>query len=351
MSELKVEAYQFFSRTSLPLGKSWSIKASSVLRPELPLLLTFEHVKKPFEMAFAQFKPQPPSVGAHQFVDHEVDSYFSQRWPTCLGAKGTVHLPDWQTDLPENVRRETLYFLRRLLWELPGGISGPEIPSDQRATTLGYRREFAHSRAFDILGSRRPSSIATFAASELGEPVGPGVATILEAWTPEVVNELIWSPILPFPNRSNVEHDESAIQAALAALKWHYNSYSEFRDARRHLEHSELKAAVRSAASAVDACLLHIRQASGVAEPPNFLPYDQKIEHVLKSAGRPSCQALEHVHSKQLLYLYRTRNSMHEGDCFYMQDDGTRIQVREAAQVLQFVESAEAFILWADSTV
>jgi hypothetical protein len=302
-------------------------------------------------MAFAQLVPQRPSIGAHQFVDHEVDSYFSQRWPTCLGAKGTVHLRDGQTDLPGNVRRETLYFLRRFLWELPGGIPSPEIPSDQRATTLGYRREFVHSQTFDILGSRRPSSIATFAASELGEPIGPGVATILEAWTPELVNELVWSPVLHFQNRSTIEHDKSAIQAALEALRRHYNSYSELRDARRHLERSELKAAVRSAASAVDACLLHIRQASGVLKPPNGLPYDQKIEHVLRSVGRPSYQTLEHAHSKQLLYLYRARNSMHEGDCFYMQDDGTRIQVREAAQVLQFVESAEAFILWADSTV
>jgi len=73
VSELKVEGYQFFSRTSLPLGKSWSIKASSVQHPELPLLLTFEHVKKPFEMAFAQLVPQRPSIGPHQFVDHEVD--------------------------------------------------------------------------------------------------------------------------------------------------------------------------------------------------------------------------------------------------------------------------------------
>lgn len=350
MLELKIEAYQFFSRTSFPLGKAWSIKASSVERPELLLSLTFEHVPKPFDMAFAQLIPKRPTIGASQVVDTELDSYFLQRWPTCLSAKGVVHLPVGQSDLTSDARCETLYFIRRLLWELPGGIPNPAIPIDQRASMLGYRREFTHFQLFDILGIRRPCDMATFATSEIGEPIGPGVATILE-WQLDVVNELVWSPILPFSDRSTVEHDKEAIRSALWALTRHYNSYSELRDARRHLERSEIKGAVRSAASALDAWLLHIRQALDLPSPPAWLPYDQKIEHVLALAGRSSYQELEPIHSKRLLYLYRARSSMHEGDCVYVQDDGVTVRVREIAQALQFVESAEAFVLWADSYV
>ena len=38
---------------------------------------------KPFETNFAQLPPSRPSIGAHEYVDDEVDVYMSRRWPKC----------------------------------------------------------------------------------------------------------------------------------------------------------------------------------------------------------------------------------------------------------------------------
>ncbi len=349
MNEQRAEAYQFFSRSTFPFGAAGTLKAASRERPDIQLRLAFEYAKKPFEMAFAQLLPQRQSIGAYQYIDPDVDVYFSRRWPICLKASGAIRFPD--ENLTDELRRDCLSFLRRLLWEHPKGVPNPAIPSDQRATVPGYRREFFHSQLFDILGNRRPSNQAIFVPSELGEPIGPGLACFPDLEAFEGVNEVVWSPILAFPHRSTFGQDKPVIKQALVALRKQYNSYSELSDARRHLERREIKATVRSAASAVDAYLRHLREAWVGNEAPKHLPFDEKIEHVLSSVGKPSYKSVEPTHSKNLLYLYRARNTMHEGDCYYDREDGHRIRLSEASQIEPLIDAVESFVLWADSVV
>ena len=349
MTEQKAEAYQFFSRRSLPLGVIGRLKAASSEQPEINFDLTLECIGKPFDMAFAQLRPQRQSIGAYQYVDLDVDAYFSKRWPICLKASGTVRFP--LQGAPDNLRREQLLFLRRLLWEHPNAVPNPAIPSDQRATIWGYRREFFNSQLFDILGTRRPSDQATFVPTEIAEPIGPGVADFPELDALKGINELVWSQILPFAHRSTFDNDKTAIRQALTALQKQYNSYSELDDSRRHLQRKELKASVRSAASAVDAYLRHLQDTWAVKSPPGHLPFDEKIEHVLRTVNKPSYKAIEPNHSRQLLYLYRARNTMHEGDCFYNREDGQRVRVIDPSQVEGFIVAVESFVLWADSVV
>ena len=349
VTEKRADAYQFFSRSSFAIGARGALKIASFKRPDIVFYLKFEYANKPFEMDFAQVRPQRLSSGAYEYNDPDIEAYFSKRWPTCLKISGTVQFPD--KTMPDDVCRDQLLFLRRLLWEVPSAAPNPDIPPDQRATVLGYRREFFHWQFFDFMGKRRPSNQAGFVSTELGEPIGPGLACFPDLQGFERINELVWSPILPFPNRSTFDQDKLAVIQAVNALQKQYNSYSELGDAQRHLKQVELKAAVRSAASAVDACIRHLQDAWGVSNPPPHLPFDEKIEHILRSVNKPSYQTIESDYSKKLLYLYRARNSMHEGGCYYDRDDGQRIQIRTTSQVEQFIDAVESFVLWVDSVV
>ena len=178
-----------------------------------------------------------------------------------------------------------------------------------------------------------------------------GTASLPDYNNADAVNELVWSSILLVPNQSTFAADKKAIQNAIQSLQRHYNSHTELIDARRHLDQSEVKAAVRAAASAVEACLLHLCQRLGVQKPKEKKPFNQTVESVLRLTGRPSYSAVEPQHLKQLLYLYRARNSMHEGDCYFKADDGKVIFIRDVVQAKPLVDSAEAFVLWADATV
>jgi hypothetical protein len=346
---IQLEAHQFFSRASFPLGEvETGIASSSVQQPTVLFELTLTIKEKPFEMAFAQLLPGQPCTGPFEYVDPDVDAYFAERWPVCLCANGTIHLPPDKTEFPDDLREHALYYARQLLWELRGHIPNPMIPPDQRAVVTGYRREFTQHQVFDIRGARRQSPFKKFVSSEIGEPIGPGVVTIHDS-TYERINELVWSPILSFPNRSTFAADKEKVNLLVNALPRHYNSFSEIRDARRHLANSEIKAAVRSAASAVEAYILHLQKAYKLPSPGDELPFDQKIEHTLAAAGRPSYAAIEASRSKLILYLYRARSSMHVGACEYKKEDGTTIKVAESHQAEPLVEAANAFIIWADS--
>jgi hypothetical protein len=56
--------------------------------------LVMEVHDKPFEINFAQLPPSRPSIGAHQYVDDEVDVYMSRRWPKCVVLMGTITIPE-----------------------------------------------------------------------------------------------------------------------------------------------------------------------------------------------------------------------------------------------------------------
>ena len=79
------------------------------------------------------------------------------------------------------------------------------------------------------------------------------------------------------------------------------------------------------------------------------MPFDDKIEAVLRKANKPSYRQADPSTLQTILYLYRSRNSMHEGDCCYNNSAGERVDVKTIAQARDFVEAVERFVMWIDA--
>lgn len=338
--ESQVAASQFLSRATIQNGPIGTVRSSPKQRPDIIFDVTLEIVDKPFEINFAQLPPQRPSIGAYQYVDNEADVYMSRRWPKCVSLQGTVRLPE--VTLTSELIKHLLTYLQKLLWAEPDF-------ADQRATIAGYRREFFNRQFFDIAHNRRPSSRESYVPTDTGDPLGPGVATVPEVGAFDNINELVWTPALSFPNRTTVDADLPVIRKIVADLRTHYNGYNELQDAERHISNGEVKAAVRSAASAVDAILRYYSDFWSSARPPRELPFDEKIESVLRDSGRPSYRNVADAGLDQLLYLYKARNSMHEGDCCYADRAANLVRVTTIDQVRPFVEAVIDFICWIDA--
>lgn len=315
-------------------------------KPENPIKyeVQLELVKTPFDIAIAQPVGRGITAGAFEYFDEELDEYLTERWPMQLIAKGWFDSDhDWLYD------NMALRFARKLMWvDIEADMP---IAPDQRQAILGYRREFYHRQRTDIMNRRRPSPENIFVPTEVNEPYGPGLVTLQNFINDVLPNELVWSEIIKFPGRTVFEKDKDVLVKAINAQRRHFNSHSELRDCRRYLSNSDRKAAVRSAASAVDASLLQCIEVNSLKMPPakTFKGLDTKITKALELACLPPFMQLAPEHARNIRYLYRARNKMHEGDCYYATDDGTTVQVVSIDQVRPLVESAQAFVLWMDT--
>lgn len=344
---IPIEAYQFLSRRIDPSQDLRNRGAGPKERPDIVFSLDGTIVPKPFEINFAHLEPCRPSIGAFQYIDDPLDFYLTQRWPYCIALKGSVNLPE--ENLTLDLIKNLLGFMILLLWT-PGDSRFQGLLEDQRATTVGYRRLYYDHQIGDICRNRRPNSLERYKKTAVGDPVGPGVSCLPSVSPFEFPNELVWSPILSFPGATNQQNDIIEIRQKIQSQKKHSNGYNELRDANRHLKNNEVKAAVRSAAPAIDAILHYYCETWNVKFPNDKgMPFDEKIETVLGKANKPSYRQADPSTLQTILFLYRSRNSMHEGDCWYNDGTGKRVEVKTIAQASEFVEAVERFVIWIDS--
>jgi hypothetical protein len=319
----------------------WNLKAT----PENPLnwTINFEVVEQPFSASIAGLKGRNITVGAFEHVDDEEDMYSADRWPQYIKATGSAEVEqNWLQD------GQALRLVRQLLW-LP---ESRFLLADQRSSVLGYRREFYHCPIFDIIGNRRPSPCNDYMPTEIGEPLGPGYATLTNINDEQIKNELVWSELLKFRSRTTFEQDKQKLLSLIDARVRRFNSHNEIRDAQKYVKQADRKAAVRAAASAVEACIKHCTEANFIKFPKNpTLRFDQKIGAALTLANLPDFTSLEPIDARNILYLYRARNSMHEGDCYYNDLTNKRIDIVRIDQVIPLVESARKFIFWMDTVI
>ncbi len=349
--KLRGEVFQFLSRKNIPNQSLGKLKISPEQRPDIIICLSFELKDKPFEINFAQVIPKRPSVGAFEYVDPYIDRYMKERWPKCLCGSGTIEIPEGSGTLSCDLLRNILEFLRKSSWHLKENVNGVIADQDQIARHVGYRRKYVDRQIYDIKGNRRPKSSENYVPTNVGEYVGPGVASLPDISPIDNINEFVWSQIIYFPDRSSLAKDLPRIKAKALEFRKHYNGYNELIDARRHLDKGEVKACVRAGASAVDAILRFNCSQWDVCFPTKPVPFDQKIEDILALSGMPSYKAVDPENLQNLLYLYLARNKMHEGDCFYKDKLGNIVQVKTVDQCSTLLASVESFVVWVDSIV
>jgi len=355
--ELKGEVYQFLSRANIPDVRLGIMKASPKQRPDIVFSIVHEICSKPFEINFAQVIPSRSSIGAFEYIDPYVDTYMEKRWPKCI--KGIAQIQVTNTDMQDSETiKKILLFLRLNVWALKQHCAPLQGYTDQFASVPGYRREYFNSQIFDLSGKRRPSSSEKYVATPAKEYIGPGVSfitnispfdNVAEGGALGIINELVWSQIVPFPQQSDFKTDLPKIRKKALEIKKHYNSYNELVDAHRLLSANEIKACVRSTASAVDAILRYYCEIWDINFPITQIPFDEKIEKILTEANKPSYKAFAPDTLLKLLYVYRARNSMHEGDCYFRDTQGNTVPVKTPKQATEFIDAVEAFTVWIDS--
>ena len=297
--------------------------------------------------AFSEPWPTNPSIGAHQFVD----PYYKERWPTYLYMTAQLDDPNHETSIERG--RYLLHALKQVCWS--SFLSMPDLASqtDQRIANTGYRW-FYMSPVCDMNRNPLPDPDGMYISTSPDSPIGPGFATLTDyqtTWTGGSFHELnlVWSQAISLQGATESTTDASKINEKALKFKRHLNSYDELRDAKNYSDKNDVKGVIRSSASAVDAALRYYCDDWGIDFPRGNMPYDEKIKSILDKANRPQYYDLNNVESVNLLHLYRARNSMHEGECYYKDKDTNEKVIPRIQEAKIFMESAERFVLWVDS--
>jgi len=227
----------------------------------------------------------------------------------------------------------------------------------------------------DFVGNPSPNPTGGYAYAEPAEAVGPGFVTVenllgfqqldrtpldlsgqpsdlsrIWSYMGQCHLSLVWSQAFSLSNRTTAVADADPIKKRVQEIRRHWNSYNELNDAEGHLSRHDVKGAVRSAASAVDAALRYYCAEWGIRFPDSG-QFNDKVENIMAAGGRPSYRAANPDGSRELLHLYRARNAMHEGDVYYT-DVQTHAEIRVNMLIATaLVKEAKAFTLWLDSQV
>ena len=286
-----------------------------------------------------------PSAGAFQ----SVDPYAEVRWPAYALVSFSPDVTPPQLDQAAEwdilLRMQTLVGFD--IFQFPE----LKILADQILSHDGYRYSYWTFNV-DYVGNPRPTR-GKYHHADCGEPVGPGYTSLnaigfTEDLLPHSI-ALVWSQAFSFPNRTNAQTDDIAIRNRVKEIKRHYNSKDELAKAQEYLRYNDVKGCIRSAASAVDAALRYYCSEWRVTFPNQPISFDQKIELILQQALRPSYRLGDATGLRDLLHLYRARNAIHEGDCYYKDDQLGKDVPCETSHARRFFAAAQTFAFWLDS--
>lgn len=349
--ELRVNIYQFLSRRNLPVAPVGRSTSSPRQEPDITFHIAFEYAQAPFGISFLDDEPDKRpkwSMGADQYVDRDRDDAMLNMWPGCLIGTGYVTSATSLSN-DDEVSKKCLRFMRQILRRCSRNGDFSDI-ADQMATVDGYRRAYFQSQILDINGKRRPSHSRTYARTEITDFIGPGLATINDVGYPRV-NELAWCRIVPFNEATRVEFDLAEIHRREDKIRLHSNSHKDLSKAKEFLDQGNFETCIRTAAAATEARIKYWCAVWSVTYPTGSMSFDDRIEHSLAGARKPSYRMADPTSSENLLYLYRARNAMHEGDCFYRNRSGLQVDIVRQEQAEPLLAAAVAFAVWIDAIV
>jgi hypothetical protein len=335
---------QFLSRNFLEAGALGGRDYDPLELPkgkELHLSVALDSESGPTDLTFAQPWPQPLSIGAYEFVD----PYGEKRWPSRVLLSARIDRRELK-NLTVELAHLVLAVLRDVLWASFQSITSLRAAPDQVLAKQGYRRAF-YTSTIDINRNPVPSPGWHLAEAMAAEPLGPGFIRLDAIADDRNYHALVWSQAVSVPAGKVPANGQREIEERIQEVKLHWNSYKEIRDAERFAQQGDVKAAVRFAAPALEAAVRFYSALWDVPMPENGT-FAEKIEKVLRDAGRPSYGSLAPESLKSLLCLYRARNSMHEADCYYRDpDSGDRVVV-DKGRARALTAEARDFLLWLD---
>lgn len=297
--------------------------------------------------AFSEPWPRNPDVGACQFVDPA----YKERWPIYLLLTARIEDTSQETSIERG--RNILHALRYICWSSFHSMPDLASQTDQCISHAGYRWMYM-SPVCDFHGNPLSDPDGEYLHTSSGTPIGPGFATLNNyktLWTDQYFHDLnlVWSQSISLEKCTDVKTDQQRINEKALRLKNKWNSYDELRQAKNYSESYDTKGVIRSSASAVDSALRFYCTEWGVPFPKSRDGFDDKIREILKKSARPPYMDLNVVESRNILHLYRARNSMHEGECFYKDSKTNKITILQIYEARELMNSAEKFILWLDS--
>lgn len=288
-----------------------------------------------------------PSIGAVQWVD----PYAEIRWPSWALASFNANVTP--TELDTAAECDILERMRTLIsfkiFELPE----LKVMADQLLSHDGYRYGY-WTQCLDFFRNPIPAQ-GKYANADKGEPVGPGHVSLFGIEVGKRGGKLhslalVWSQAFSFPNRTNAQADDEKIRKRAKKIKLHYNAKDELARVQDDLNRRDVKGCIRSAAAAVEAAIKYCCAEWGVNFPrKEGLSFDEKIELILQMAGRPSYRDVDAPGLRELRHLYRSRNSIHEGDCYYHDDTLGDDVYCDMSHADRFYRTAQAITFWLDS--
>lgn len=293
---------------------------------------------RPHKPIFAQPWAQNPSIGIYEFVD----PYAEIRWPTYILLEARINLTKNISKKDHDLCKEIITRLREILWGSFNTMSILSSRPDERANCSNCKRIYSVEIS-DFDGNPLMSHDCNYVECYDTVPNGPGFIHL------SIGPSLVWSQSIKFSNKNDIKNDKK-IKEKVKRIKAHWNAHNELRDAKQHLSRNDIKGAIRSTSSAVEAALRFYCNEWDIKWPSKKgMQFNERIDVILKLSGRVPYTSIDPKASVDLLHLYRARSSMHEGDCYYKDiNTSTDIQVNINIANLLF-NSASEFVIWIDS--
>ena len=295
--------------------------------------------------------PEAPPPSTEQLLD----PYSELRWPAY--ALASFHLANPETLMPAvdvAVQCDLLQAMRGLLDAQLGGIAELKAMTDQFTGYEGSRFSY-WTPLLDSVGNPVPVASGDYVATARGEPVGPGFSALRGSCVTGNGSEycslaLVWSQAFSVSAEPSARVSDAQIQKRARELKTHLNTKEDLRRADECLQKSDLRGCISFAQMAVEGALRFYCNQWGVRFPSlPGIDFHQRIERVLKRAGRASYQAIDPVGLTDLLHLFRASLKAHEHNCYFHDDQLHKDMPCEISHVQAFLDAAIRFTFWIDS--
>ncbi len=303
--------------------------------------------KRRLNPIFAQPWAEGPSIGAYEVLD----PYRNVRWPSYILLEANINLTDVYGDITPDLVDEIIIRLQEFLWGSFDSMPILNTRTDERANCPNCKRVY-HIENSDATGNPFKSSACNYYEHYDAVPNGPGLIHIPSI--PRTANippqiARVWSQSIKFSNKADIK-DDIKIKNKVKRIKTHWNAHRELSDAKKYLSCHDIKGTIRSSSSAIEAALKFYCNEWNIKWPSQQgMQFDERIDCILKSGGRTLYSSIDSKASVKLLHLYRARSSMHEGDCYY-NDNNTNSDINVNIAIAEdFFNTASEFIIWLDA--